>query len=183
MSGLAGRPFLGRPAEDLRLIASHTGCGDFAALLHPSIPAIWAHRIAHHLHPRFRLLARIISAAGRLASGGIEIHPGAVLGRRVFFAHGTGTVVGETARVGDDVVIGPQVTLGAVGWWRDNNRPPGAARHPTVGNRVWIGPNATVLGPVVLGDDAVIGPQSLVTTDIPAGAEVTAPAAVDCLPG
>ncbi|WP_328603358.1 serine acetyltransferase [Amycolatopsis sp. NBC_00345] len=163
-----------RLLADLRLIARNTGCGPVAALLHPSVPALLAYRLAHRLHPRHRHTARVLSAVGRLASGGIEIHPGAAVGERLFLAHGTGIVVGETARIGDDVTLGPQVTLGAVGWWRDNNRPPGAARHPTVGDRVWIGPNATILGPVTIGDDVVIGPHSLVTTDIAAGAEVSA---------
>ncbi len=82
---------------------------------------------------------------------GVEIHPGAVLGRRVFVDHGSGVVVGETAVVGDDVTLYHQVTLGAVGWWHDNRRADGERRHPVVGDRVVLGANATVIGPVTIG--------------------------------
>ncbi|MFE6744834.1 serine O-acetyltransferase EpsC [Kitasatospora purpeofusca] len=146
------------------------------ALLHPALPALWTYRLAHGLHLRgHRLAARLVGNLGRLASGGVEIHPGATLGRRVFVDHGAGVVIGEMAVVGDDVTIYHQVTLGAVGWWRDNGRAPGARRHPVVGDRVVLGAGATVLGPVLIGDDALIGAGALVTEDVPAGARVTAP--------
>ncbi|MFG2876108.1 serine O-acetyltransferase EpsC [Streptomyces sp. NPDC048337] len=148
------------------------------ALLHPALPALWTHRVAHVLYSRgHRHASRILAYLARAATGGIEIHPGARLGRRVFIDHGAAVVIGETAEIGDDVTIFHQVTLGAVGWWRDDRREPGARRHPVVGNRVVIGTNAIVLGPVTIGDEALIGAGSLVLADVPAGARVMAPAA------
>lgn len=144
------------------------------AALHPSLPALWTHRVAHRLYRRgYRVIPRLMANRARYATG-IEIHPGARLGRRLFIEHGSGVVIGETAVVGDDVTLYHQVTLGAVGWWRDNRRPRGARRHPCIGDRVMIGANATLLGPLVVGDDAVIGAQALVTRDVPAGQHVLA---------
>jgi len=148
------------------------------ALLHPCVPAMWMYRLAHPLHRRHRVAARLLSTFGRLVSGGIEIHPGATLGRRVFIDHGAGVVIGETAVVGDDVTIYQHVTLGAVGWWRDNLRAAGQRRHPRLGDRVVVGANATLLGPIEVGDDAVIGAQALVTADVAASAHLIAPRAV-----
>lgn len=149
------------------------------ALLHPALPALWAHRLAHGLsRRRHRGLARLVAYLARALTG-IEIHPGARMGRRVFIDHGVGVVIGETAQVGDDVTIFHQVTLGAVGWWRDASRAPGERRHPCIGDRVVLGAGATVLGPVTVGDDALVGATSLVLYDVPAGARVrAAPAAV-----
>ncbi|MZD04082.1 serine acetyltransferase [Streptomyces sp. SID5785] len=148
------------------------------ALLHPALPALWTHRVAHRLHRRgWRLTARFLARGARRATG-VEVHPGAVLGRRVFIDHGAAVVIGETAEVGDDVTIYHQVTLGAVGWWSDVKRPDGQRRHPRVGNGVVLGTNATVLGPVTVADHAVIGAQALVNKDVPARAKVLAPTAV-----
>lgn len=156
--------------------------GKAEALLHPALTALWVHRVAHRLHRRgLRVPARALMLAVRGWTG-VEIHPGARLGRRVFIDHGTAVVIGETATIGDDVTLYHQVTLGAVGWWRDNNRPDGERRHPEVGDRVVLGVNATVLGPVRVGDDAVIGAQALVITDIPNGARVLAPTATTSTP-
>ncbi|MFD8492432.1 serine O-acetyltransferase EpsC [Amycolatopsis sp. NPDC059657] len=167
-------------AEDLRTVVErdpsvrHRG----EAFLHPALPAVWTHRVAHLLHRKgLRLTARFLMVLVR-AFTGVEIHPGAVLGRRVFVDHGAAVVIGETARIGDDVTIYHQVTLGAVGWWRDNKRAEGERRHPVIGARVVLGTNATVLGPVTVGDDAVIGAQALVVDDVPARALALAPAAV-----
>ncbi|GII54391.1 hypothetical protein Pth03_27800 [Planotetraspora thailandica] len=147
------------------------------ALLHPALPAVWAHRVARRLHTRGRrMTARLIMVLARAVTG-VEIHPGAELGRKVFIDHGSGVVIGETAVVGDNVTLYHQVTLGAVGWWRDNLRPAGQRRHPMVGEGVVIGANATILGPVTIGDGAVIGAQSLIVTDVPAGARALAPTA------
>jgi serine O-acetyltransferase len=148
------------------------------ALLHPALPAIWTHRVAHRMHRRgWRVSARLAMLLVRAVTG-TEIHPGAVLGRRVFIDHGAAVVIGETAVVGDDVTLYHQVTLGAVGFHRDNLRAVGERRHPVVGAGVVLGANATVLGPVTLGDGAVIGAQALVIRDVPAGARALAPAAV-----
>ncbi|MEU7907468.1 serine O-acetyltransferase EpsC [Actinoplanes sp. NPDC049118] len=147
------------------------------ALLHPTITAIWAHRLAHRIHRRGRrLTARLLMLPVR-AFTGVEIHPGAVLGRRVFIDHGAGVVIGETAVVGDDVTIYHQVTLGALGWRQDNLRADGERRHPVVGSGVLLGVNATVLGPVTIGAGAVIGAQALVISDVPAGHRALAPVA------
>jgi serine O-acetyltransferase len=161
--------------EDLHTVRHHTGCSVAQALLYPAVAAMWSYRIAHVVHRRHRILARLLSDLGRLCSGGVEIHPGASLGRRLFIAHGNGVVIGETAIVGDDVVLYQQVTLGAVGWWRDNARAPGRRRHPWLGHRVVVHANATLLGPLAIGDDAVIGPHSLVLRDVRPGAVVATP--------
>ncbi len=147
----------------------------FEGVWHPALPALWAHRFAHRLYRRgHRLTARVVAYAARRHTG-VEIHPGAVIGRRVFIDHGSGVVIGETARIGDDVTLFHQVTLGAVGWWSDNRLPPGARRHPVVGDRVILGANATVLGAVTIGDDALIGAMATVTHDVRPGARVYAP--------
>ncbi|GGQ05328.1 hypothetical protein GCM10010140_39450 [Streptosporangium pseudovulgare] len=163
--------------EDLRTIVERDPSirNRREALLHPALPAMWLHRVAHRLYRRDRrLVARSLMLLARGFTG-VEIHPGAVLGRRVFVDHGSAVVIGETAVVGDDVTIYHQVTLGAVGWWRDNRRAGGERRHPVIGDRVVLGVGATVLGPVHVGDDAVIGARALVLGDVPAGARALAP--------
>ncbi|MGB8380806.1 MAG: serine O-acetyltransferase EpsC [Dermatophilaceae bacterium] len=145
------------------------------ALLHPALPALWAHRVAHAAHTRgYRLPARMLMVLSRAATG-VEIHPGAVFGRRVFIDHGAAVVVGETAVVGDDVTMYHQVTLGAVGWWRDNERELDARRHPVIGNRVVLGTNATILGPLTVGAEVLVGAHAVVLDDIPGGCHVHAP--------
>jgi serine O-acetyltransferase len=174
------RGILATMGEDLRVILERDPSmgSRVEALLHPALPALWIHRIAHALHVRgARIVARLLMTIARRATC-VEIHPGARLGRRVFIDHGAAVVIGETAVIGDDVTIFHQVTLGAVGWWSDNERPAGARRHPVVGRGVVLGTNATVLGPVTIGDHAVIGAQALVTKDVPAGARVYGPAAI-----
>lgn len=155
-------------AEDVRTVVERDpSVRTFTeALLHPALPALCAHRVAHLLHARgARLWARALMTTARAVTG-TEIHPGATLGRRVFIDHGAAVVIGETAVVGDDVTIYHQVTLGAVGWWRDNRRPPGERRHPVVGNGTVLGTGATVLGPVTIGDRVVVGARALVLTDL-----------------
>jgi len=136
-------------------------------LTSPGLHAIWAHRVLHRLflRPGTRLLARVLAIVVRSVTG-VEIHPGAVLGRRFFIDHGMGVVIGETAEVGDDVMLYHGVTLGA----RSSEK---VKRHPTVGNRVTIGAGAKVLGPVYIGDDVQIGANSVVVRDLPAGAVAT----------
>ncbi|GAA0420682.1 serine acetyltransferase [Actinoplanes capillaceus] len=142
--------------------------------LYPGLWALWGHRVAHLLHrARIPFLPRLLSQVMRFVTG-IEIHPGAVVGRRLFIDHGAGVVIGETARIGDDVTMYHQVTLGGRGWRRDAK---GSRRHPEVGDRVTLGVGATVLGPVRIGADAEIGAMSLVVSDVPAGARMRAPAA------
>jgi serine O-acetyltransferase len=144
------------------------------ALLHPSLVAVLGHRVAHRLYLRGLLrTARGVGGLVRLFSGGIEIHPGARIGRRLFIDHGCGVVIGETAVVGDDVTLFHQVTLGATGAPRAVGR-----RHPRLGNGVLVGANATLLGPITVGDQARIGAQALVVSDVPAGGSARAPKAV-----
>ncbi|MCS4484911.1 serine O-acetyltransferase [Gleimia sp. 6138-11-ORH1] len=131
------------------------------ALAYPGVHAIWAHRIAHNLwYKGFRTLARVISSISRSHTG-IDIHPGAELGRRVFIDHGTGVVIGETAVVGEDVVIFHGVTLGGVAMVKGK-------RHPTVGSHVMIGAGAKILGPITVGDSSKIGANAVVVKDVPA---------------
>ncbi len=134
------------------------------ALTYPGVHALWAHRVAHCLHPRHPLLARVVAAASRVLTG-VDIHPAATFGRRVFIDHAVGVVIGETAVVGDDVTIFHGVTLGGLG------HTPGR-RHPAVGDRVLIGAGATLLGPITVGDDARVGANSVVLGDVPPGATV-----------
>lgn len=133
-------------------------------LTSPGLHAVWAHRGLHELWklPGGRLPARVLATLTRSITG-VEIHPGARIGRRFFIDHGMGVVIGETAEVGDDVMIYHGVTLGG----RSLSR---VKRHPTVGNRVTIGAGARVLGPVLLGDDTQIGANAVVVKDVPAGA-------------
>jgi serine O-acetyltransferase len=147
------------------------------ALLHPALPAVWSHRLAHALHTRGRrCLARAVSTFARMITA-VEIHPGAEIGHGFFIDHGCGVVIGETAVIGNDVTLFHQVTLGAVGWWHDRRRPQDAVRHPRIGDGVVVGAGAKVLGPVSIGADAMIGAQALVLTDVPPGARVLAPKA------
>ncbi|MFD5544293.1 serine O-acetyltransferase EpsC [Streptomyces sp. NPDC127079] len=170
--------------EDLGVVVERDPSvrGRLEAALHPALTALWTHRVAHRLHTRgHRMTARLLARWARRLTA-VEIHPGAVLGRRVFIDHGAAVVIGETCVVGDDVTIYHQVTLGAVGWWSDNERPPGARRHPVVGRDVVLGTNATVLGPVTVGDGAVIGAQALVNKDVPEGTRMLAATATGRAP-
>ncbi len=167
-------------ADDLRVIRERDPSitSRTEALLHPALPAIWTYRVAHRLYLRgLRRTARLVSNAARVLSGGVEIHPGARIGRGFFIDHGAGVVIGETAVIGDDVTLFHQVTLGSIGWWHDRERPAGARRHPRIGDRVVLGANSTVLGPVTVGRDSVIGAQALVIHDVPDSSRVLAPAA------
>jgi serine O-acetyltransferase len=133
---------------------------------YPGLHAVWAHRLTHRMwrHPRLRLPARLISLWTRTVTG-VEIHPGAVIGRRLFIDHGTGVVIGETAEIGDDVMLYHDVTLGGRSLAK-------VKRHPTIRDGVTIGAGARVLGPVVVGVGAQIGANAVVVRDVPGGAVV-----------
>ena len=137
------------------------------AIAYQGVHAIWAHRLAHAIwvkYPALRPLARLLSQISRNLTG-IEIHPGATIGRRFFIDHGMGVVIGETAVVGDDVLMYHQVTLG--GRARGHFK-----RHPTIGNRVLIGAGAKIIGDITVGDDCKIGANALVIKDVAPGTVV-----------
>ena len=132
-------------------------------LCYPGVHAMLFHRVAHWLWKRgFKLLARFISATSRFLTG-IEIHPGATIGARFFIDHGMGVVIGETAKIGDDVTMYHGVTLGGTSLQA-------GIRHPQVGNNVIIGAGAQLLGPIAVGDGARIGSNAVVVKDVEAGA-------------
>lgn len=131
------------------------------ALLYPGLHAAWAHRAWHWLWThRARFIARLGSQLTRWLTG-IEIHPGAQIGRRFFVDHGMGVVIGETAEIGDDVMLYHGVTLG--GRTRDSGK-----RHPTLGDGVAVGAGAKILGPITIGAGSVVGANAVVTKDAPA---------------
>lgn len=132
------------------------------ALASPGLHAVWAHRVSHALWNRGgRLPARLLSQLSRAATG-IEIHPGAQIGRRLFIDHGMGVVIGETAEIGDDVMMYHGVTLGG-----RSNSP--VKRHPTVHDRAVLGAGARVLGPIEIGPEAQVGANAVVVKDVPSG--------------
>jgi len=134
-------------------------------LCYPGLWAVWLHRISHALwRARWRLLARLISQLGRFITG-VDIHPGALLGRRLFIDHATGVVIGETAIVGSDVTMYQGVTLGGTGKGHGK-------RHPTVCDGVFIGNNANVLGNITIGENSRVGAGSVVLSDVPPNSTV-----------
>lgn len=149
-------------------------------LTNPGFKAVVWHRIANRFwRSGWKLLARMIAARSRRVTG-IEIHPGATLGRRLVIDHGMGVVIGETASIGDDCLIYHGVTLG--GKKPGDRQHTDGRRHPTVGSGVTIGAGAIILGAIDIGDGARIGAQAVVVNDVPAGAlAVGVPAKV--LPG
>lgn len=131
------------------------------ALLYPGLHAVWGYRIAHALWERDqRFFARLLSQFLRALTG-IEIHPAATIGRRLFIDHGAGVVIGETADIGDDVLLYHGVTLGGNSMRR-------IKRHPTLENGVTIGANSTLIGDITIGENATIGAGSVVVEDVPA---------------
>lgn len=130
------------------------------AVLYSGLHAIWSYRLAHALWTRgWRFPARALSQLTRWLTG-VEIHPGAVIGRRFFIDHGMGVVIGETAEVGDDVMLYHGVTLG--GRTRE-----GGKRHPTLGDGVAVGAGAKILGPITIGAGSAVGANAVVTKDAP----------------
>jgi serine O-acetyltransferase len=134
-------------------------------LLYAGLHAVWLHRVAHWLNERgYRLTARAIAQVNRLLTG-VEIDPGAELGRRVFIDHGMGVVIGETAEIGDDVNMYHGVTLGG-------NDPRPVKRHPTVEDGATLGAQSTLVGDITIGEDAAVGAGAVVSKDVPSGATV-----------
>ena len=130
---------------------------------YPGVHARILHRISHRFwHWKLYWLARLLSHIARFLTG-IEIHPGATIGRRFFIDHGMGVVIGETAEIGDDVTLYHGVTLGGTSWKEGK-------RHPTLGNGVVVGAGAKILGPIIIGAGAKIGSNAVVVKEVPAGA-------------
>ncbi|WP_226039892.1 serine O-acetyltransferase [Natrinema sp. DC36] len=157
-----------RIREDVRAMATRdpAATGYLEVLLcYPGLHAVWAHLLLHRLwNAGFQLTARLLSNVVRLLTG-VEIHPGAEIGRRVTIDHGMGIVIGETAEIGDDVHMYHGVTLGG-----DTNEP--VKRHPTVEEGAQLGANATLLGDITIGENAAVGAGSVVTNDVEPGATV-----------
>ena len=132
-------------------------------LCYPGLHAIWSHRFAHYLWKhKFYFIARLLSHITRFFTG-IEIHPGAKIGRRFFIDHGMGIVIGETTEIGNDVLLYKGVVLGGTSLEKTK-------RHPTLGNNIIVGSNAIVMGAITIGDNARIGAASVVTHSVPANA-------------
>lgn len=132
---------------------------------YPGLHALWFHRVAHWLWIReFFFLGRFLSHIGRFLTG-IEIHPGARIGKKFFIDHGMGVVIGETAEIGDNVTLYHGVTLGGVSWEKTK-------RHPTIEDNVVIGSGAKILGPFVVGADSKVGSNSVVVKEVPPNSTV-----------
>lgn len=136
----------------------------------PGLHAIWNYRMAHFIWKlKLRTLSRVFANIARICTG-IEIHPGATIGRRFVIDHGVGVVIGETAIIGDDVLMYHGVTLGGV-----VNSP--FKRHPTIGNNVILGANSIILGDITIGDNCKVGAGAIVVKNLPAGKIALAPIA------
>lgn len=149
--------------EDIRNVFAHDPAAasqTMVLLCYPGLQAVWAHRVQHWLwRKNLRVPARFLSQVTRFWTG-VEIHPGARLGRRVFIDHGMGVVIGETAIVGNDVTLYQGVTLGGTG--KDVGK-----RHPTLLNGVFVGNNANILGNITIGENSRVGAGSVVVRDVP----------------
>lgn len=162
--------FLARLREDLDAAASHDPAarGSLENLVvYSGLHAIWMHRLTHRMwaRPGLRFPARVLSQLTRFATG-IEIHPGATIGRRFFIDHGMGVVIGETAEIGDDVMLYHGVTLGGRSLAR-------IKRHPTLCDGVTVGAGAKILGPVTIGRNSAVGANAVVVKDAPADSIIT----------
>ncbi|HXH65048.1 MAG TPA: serine O-acetyltransferase [Mariprofundaceae bacterium] len=132
---------------------------------YPGLHAVWFYRVGHGFwRHRWFFMGRLVSHVGRWLTG-IEIHPGATIGRRFFIDHGMGVVIGETTEIGDDVTLYHGVTLGGTSWEK-------AKRHPTLGDGVIVGAGAKILGPITIGEHSRIGSNSVVLRDVPAHSTV-----------
>ncbi|HEY1386457.1 MAG TPA: serine O-acetyltransferase [Dongiaceae bacterium] len=142
------------------------------ALTYPGFHALLGHRLSHALYlGGWRVLARVVSQAARWFTG-IEIHPGATIGRRLFIDHGMGTVIGETAEIGDDVTMYQDITLGGTSPSVNSAAQVNKKRHPTLRDRVIVGAGAQILGAITVGHGAKVGANAVVVSDVPAGAIV-----------
>lgn len=154
--------------EDIQTVSSKDPAARHWAEIiccYPGLHALWLHRIAHFLwRYRLRLIGRLLSHTSRFLTG-IDIHPGAIIGRRFFIDHGMGVVIGETSEIGDDVLLYQGVVLG--GTTHEKRK-----RHPTLGSNIVVGAGGTLLGAITIGDGARIGAGSVVVQSVPPGATV-----------
>lgn len=159
---------MGRLRSDIRAVFENDAAARNVfevVLTYAGLHAIWAHRMAHWLYKKRRfVIARFISQVSRFFTG-IEIHPGAVIGERLFIDHGAGVVIGETCVIGNDVVLYQGVTLGGTG--KEKGK-----RHPTIGNNVVISSGAKVLGSFTVGDNSRIGANAVVLSEVPPNSTV-----------
>ena len=147
------------------------GLNYLEVVLYPGVQAIVIYRIAHTLHGmKIPFIPRALSYFGRFLTGA-EIHPAAKVGKKFFIDHATGVVIGETAEIGDNVMIYHGVTLGGHGWWRDAK---GSKRHPTIEDNVTIGVGSAILGPVIIKKNSRIGALTVIIDDIPENSTVVA---------
>jgi serine O-acetyltransferase len=158
----------GRIRDDIRSIKERDPAARTkleVLLCYPGLWAVWIHRVSHWLwRHKLRLPARILSQVGRFYTG-VDIHPGALIGRRLFIDHATGVVIGETAIVGSDVTMYQGVTLGGTG--KQHGK-----RHPTICDNVFVGNNANILGNVTVGENSRVGAGSVVLSDVPPNSTV-----------
>ena len=139
-------------------------------LTYPGVKAVFFHRIANFFHlAKFHLVARIISQLSRFLTG-IEIHPGAKIGKNLFIDHGMGVVIGETSEIGNNVTIYHMATLGGIAPSINSNNQREVKRHPTLSDCVVVGSGAQILGPVIIGANAKVGANAVVTKDVPENA-------------
>jgi len=161
-------PLFGRMRDDIHSVMERDPAARTrleVLLCYPGLWAVWIHRISHWLwRHKLRLPARVLSQVGRFYTG-VDIHPGALLGARLFIDHATGVVIGETAIVGSDVTMYQGVTLGGTGKGHGK-------RHPTICDGVFIGNNANVLGNVTVGENSRVGAGSVVLSDVPPNSTV-----------
>jgi len=165
---MKGEPMFSRLKQDIKAVFDRDPAARSALevfFCYPGLHAIWFHRISHWLwtHELF-FLGRFCSHMGRFFTG-IEIHPGATIGKGFFIDHGMGVVIGETAEIGDNVTLYHGVTLGGVSWEKTK-------RHPTLGDNVVVGSGAKVLGPFTVGRDSKIGSNSVVVKEVPPNSTV-----------
>lgn len=160
--------FLSRLREDLTAARVHDPAARSSLemmLSYSGLHAVWAYRLHHRLwNARWKTPARLVSQLTRFLTG-VEIHPGATIGRRFFIDHGMGVVIGETAEIGDDVMLYHGVTLGGTSGHR-------VKRHPTIGDRVVVGAGAKILGDIEIGADSVVGANAVVLASMPANATI-----------
>lgn len=157
-----------RMKEDIRCIFEQDPAARSTievVLTYSGLHAIWFHRVAHAFYKRnLRFLARVVSQVSRFLTG-IEIHPGAVIGRRLFIDHGMGVVIGETCEIGDDVTLYQGVTLGGTG-------KEGGKRHPTLHDNVLVASGAKVLGSITIGENSKVGAGSVILKEVPPNSTV-----------